>query len=636
MSLRPRPRVGPGCAGLFFLSVLTRVCGQTKDRTYQNAVLLNNSPPTKALRNKNNAASTESQKYFVYDTLLELHARFKVGHFAFGREAGGGSASAIAERPRKVLLSPNKALLLILGAYHNNRKSLVVYQIFETYPNPFHLIFYDFAFSFVDVCFSPDSRSLVCITTRHPHHLFVLALPLIECPHNKAYETSTSLFHSATAKKNAEHHVHGKDNSAFQPRSTGPVDILGPSLSALTGQPLLMSRLVSSNDASDGTFHFMTWGEGQVGEYCLWKMTRNADSGRCQFEVHPRLLAPDVVDAQWLTHPETPKTRILSASFSEAAAGKLMVVVRRERFGKSSDNGIGVQSCDVAALAGGGGFGVWYQVSDSLDGDDVVCAKWSQPLLLGKEISAAALVKKKGLFELVAHRCGSAFQANNDNFVSKCTNFAHVGRFHRYWTRDGELRALIVTPQVASTHPEWADVCRKDNSSHSNDVLGVRAMGRRIGYLIHDVQRENNPASLASVYAARRKGGAAASGGGGAGGAASGGSSGGGGKKKNANAAEAAGASGAAAGAAGAAMGHGAATAEPYVAEAEELVGLHLHRCWKCLAVLLKPLLCGRCKCAVYCSSICQAQDWEQRHAKTCGAKPPTGPPAPQQQSAIK
>jgi hypothetical protein len=588
---------------------------QTKDRTYQNAVLLNNSPPTKALRGKNaTAASTESQKYSLYDTLLELHARFKVAHFAFAREGGlGGAAGAagVAERPRKVLLSPNKSLLLILGAYHNNRKSLLVYQIFETYPNPFHLIFYDFAFSFVDVCFSADSRSLVCITTRHPHHLFVLGLPLIECPHNKVYESSTSLFLSATAKKNAEHHLHGKDNSAFQPRSTGPVDILGPSLSALTGQSLVMSHLVGAGDASDeAPVQYVTWGEGQMGEYCLWRVRRLPESGKCVFECYPRLLAPEVTDLAWLAAPESPKTRILSASFSEGAASKLMVVVRHERYGKPGDNGIGIQSCDVAALSGGGGagFGVWYQVSESLDPEDVVCAKWTQPLLLGKEQSAAALVRKRGLFELVSHRFGSAFQANNENFVSKCGNFAHVGRFHRYWAREGELRAMIVTPQVVSTHPEWADVCRKDNvggggggGGGAADVLGVRVMGRRMGYLIHDVQREHNPVSLAALYAARRgKGGA------------------------NASAAAAAAASANKDKKKGAVPETGAATvtlAEPLIGEAEELLGLHLHRCWGCLAVLLKPLLCGRCKTAVYCSSACAAADWEERHARTCGAK---------------
>jgi hypothetical protein len=123
-------------------------------------VLLNNSPPTKALRNKNSsAASAESQKYFVYDTLLE-HSRFRVGQFIFSRELPAGTSAAttaavaaISEKPRKVCLSPNKQLLMVLGAYRDNRKCLVVFQLFETYPDPFHLIFFDLAFTYIDVCF---------------------------------------------------------------------------------------------------------------------------------------------------------------------------------------------------------------------------------------------------------------------------------------------------------------------------------------------------------------------------------------------------------------------------------------------------------------------------------------------------
>ncbi len=85
-----------------------------------------------------------------------------------------------------------------------------------------------------------------------------------------------------------------------------------------------------------------------------------------------------------------------------------MIVVRREKYGKQSDNGIGIQSCDLSTLgqpsatvpagsainAFGGGFGPWYQVTESLEVDDLVCAKWTQPLLLGSQMSAGVLVKK--------------------------------------------------------------------------------------------------------------------------------------------------------------------------------------------------------------------------------------------------
>jgi len=39
--------------------------------------------------------------------------------------------------------------------------------------------------------------------------------------------------------------------------------------------------------------------------------------------------------------------------------------------------------------------------------------------------------------------------------------------------------------------------------------------------------------------------------------------------------------------------------------EVEELYGLHLYVCYNCKRVLIKPLQCGGCKCAAYCSRVC-------------------------------
>jgi hypothetical protein len=285
-------------------------------------------------------------------------------------------------------LSPNKSLLLILGSYHNNAKCLLVYQILETFPTPFHLIFSDYAFTFVDVCFSPDSRSLVCITARHPHYLFSLSLPLIECPHNKQHETSTSLFLSASSKKNVEHHLHARTGpTSFEPREAGPLQIMGPCLS-VTGHPLPMTHIVSSADSEESAYHFLTWGDGVLGEYCLWKALQDPASGRRRYHMFPRLLCPDVTDFQWLNSPESPKTRIIGALFAEASLERLLLVVKRDRYGKAPENGIGLQTCDLNALDTPG---VWFQVTDSLDSDDVVCAKWTMPLLIGKVSGALPL-----------------------------------------------------------------------------------------------------------------------------------------------------------------------------------------------------------------------------------------------------
>ncbi len=48
----------------------SRTACQTKDRTYQNAVLLNNSPPTK--QSASRVAKAGAEKYFLYDACLEL------------------------------------------------------------------------------------------------------------------------------------------------------------------------------------------------------------------------------------------------------------------------------------------------------------------------------------------------------------------------------------------------------------------------------------------------------------------------------------------------------------------------------------------------------------------------------------
>lgn len=519
----------------------------------------------------------------------------------------------IVEKPRKVLLSPNKSLMLILGAYHpeTNRKCLMVYQIFETYPNPFHLIFYDYAFSFIDVCFSPDSRSLVCITTRHPHHLFIMQLPLIECPHNKAYDSSNSLFLSATAKKNSEHHIFADSRPTFQARATGSVAIIGPAVSALTGQVVPLLHVVSSEAASENQFHFITWGESSMGEYCLWKLKQGSldavgsdeanGDGLRHFEMYPRTLAPEVNDLAWLGLPESPKTRIISARFSEAHLGRLMLVVQRESYGKQSDNGLGIQTCLVKNLnQPGSAFGPWYQISDSLDPEDLVCAKWTQPLLLGKSPSAAAVMQKKGFFELVSNRCGSTFQALNNESFTKCTNFVQVGRFHRYWSNGEELRAFVVTPQVASSHPEWIDLCRRGEVSHA-DVLGMRVLGRRVGYFIQDVQA-SKPLTLGALYAQRNKTASLVV------------SSSGKGAKKNRVISSSANSSAVVDSSLPAAGPH----PEPLMGDVDQVSGIHLHRCWHCRMVLLKPLLCGRCKSAVYCSPECASSDWVDQHARTC------------------
>ena len=352
------------------------------------------------------------------------------------------------------------------------------------------------------------------------------------------------------------------------------VSVLGPAVSVF-GQAVTMSQITNTKRAACN-FHFVTLSEGTIGEYCLWRLRKNEDGEYC-YEMCPRLLNPEVTDIQWLCGHDSPKTTILRAVFSES--NKLMMVVKREKYGKSSDNGIGIQTSEVSET--GCNFGPWYQVTDSLDGDDIVCCRWMHPLLLGRECCASIFVRKKGLFEMVQHRYGSPFQGSNDNF--KCVNYVQVGRYHRYWVNtEGELRAIVVTPQVNSSHPEWSDVCKRDNQNHD-----MRVLGKRIGYQIQDIQKDSN-VTLLSLYNNAKKAVKAN-------------------KKQSSSKSNAA-------------SSHESSVnvREIIAGKCDVLSGFHLHRCKKCKAVLMKPLLCGRCKKVCYCSRTCQASDWEEGHSSSC------------------
>jgi hypothetical protein len=49
----------------------------------------------------------------------------------------------------------------------------------EDTPPYFRLIFYDMSFTFLDACFSPDSKSLVTIPSRYPCFIFLLNLNFV-------------------------------------------------------------------------------------------------------------------------------------------------------------------------------------------------------------------------------------------------------------------------------------------------------------------------------------------------------------------------------------------------------------------------------------------------------------------------
>lgn len=140
-----------------------------------------------------------------------------------------------------------------------------------------------------------------------------------------------------------------------------------------------------------------------------------------------------------------------------------------------------------------------------------------------------------------------------------------------------------------------ADVCRKDSST-----ADMRYLGKRIGYSIQDIHQKDNNGTIQSLYQAR-KGNKSS-------------------KKQqqeqqqhdhqNSNL--------------NSSSGQSVKVNEAIRGKCDVLSGLHLHRCKKCKSVLMKPLLCGRCKNVCYCSTKCQASDWEDEHSSKCRIlKPP-------------
>jgi DNA mismatch repair ATPase MutL len=92
--------------------------------------------------------------------------------------------------PRRVLLSPNKRLLLLLGALHRGQNCALVYQIFEAGPPYFRLIFYDVTVTFADACFSPNSRAIAMIPSALLSTVLELTLP--RAKETKRTSTSSS------------------------------------------------------------------------------------------------------------------------------------------------------------------------------------------------------------------------------------------------------------------------------------------------------------------------------------------------------------------------------------------------------------------------------------------------------------
>jgi len=156
------------------------------------------------------SVSSADNKYSVFDVPHSLNVEhYRVFSFPFAVETSLKNFIS----PKKILLSPNKRLLMMIGVLHRGQNCLVVYVFLLFLPsdisNPFTFssftrfiailyfglyryeiseptstrkeyfkpVFYDITLMFIDACFAPDSKSIVFIPARYPSLLFMLTLP---------------------------------------------------------------------------------------------------------------------------------------------------------------------------------------------------------------------------------------------------------------------------------------------------------------------------------------------------------------------------------------------------------------------------------------------------------------------------
>ena len=487
-------------------------------------------------------------------------------------------------------------------------------------------IFFDFAASVVDACFTPDSHGILVVPRHNPTVVVLLRLPILRDDCKKGSV--------GPSERNPHIPFHGAGKCgktiSFEPRVAGPVCVFGPTVNVF-GDPLEITQIESNGysrdpdddeeeyeedeEEEDCGFHFITWNDSGMGDYCLWSVA--CYDNDFVFHCSPRLIG-NVYDQPWLEEDTTPKTFILQAHFQRN--NLICLLIQRIGYGRTGLNGIGVQmillpepfvdtdmetnpngtvtlpQVSLERLTEWGKANVfptpslanqtthWFKVADeSATPSDILAMKWTSPLMLGSIPSISVIVRGQGLMELVDHSYVSHFLANGElrNFSQDVTNFYQLYSAFRFWvTPTGQLRLVVVSsPRSQSAQGpcqiEWSDFA--DTTSKSYEPM--KSFAGRLGYRIRDLKDgteahppekidsryslladpDSDSNQLELVYNKWKKRSQKD-------------------PKTNQNAVVV--------WAAGRVYGY---------------VGMHLYRCWQCQRILLKPLQCSRCKSVVYC-----------------------------------
>lgn len=467
-------------------------------------------------------------------------------------------------KPRRLELSPNLHLLLVLGSHYHGALSLVVYRIQPQSP---HLVpvFSDSALAVLDAAFAPDSRSLLVIPTASPSHIWIVPLSPDAAP---IVEFDPTL--SSAPPANA--------SVASFSRLTGSIGVIGPALdcfgylheprhiASYGGVSSYMCPPPPTDDvvANAPQYHLATWGDECDGSFCLWSVWSSDANGASAvplFRVYPQMLVPSVRNAAWLDDPTTPKNSICMMKFSRTTP-ELLAVVRRENYRRAQDNGIALQTIrldDPDGIV----MGVSRIVSSAQSSAQAILqATWTLPMLLGTQPCAAVVVEDNGVCEINQQVYGAQFLERHEFFHNSVRCIAQVDRYRRLWLdKHGRLRMLHIEPRQAVPQAHsWGAMF----DFGSNDNLPLRLLAAKIGYAIKDHREDASvslSAKLEAIYTRSVK--------------------------------------------------KAVLSSEPIapsaVQQGEAFECVHLYRCFNCGEVLLRPLVCS-CGTAAFCGRVCQSR----------------------------
>eukprot|EP00002_Diphylleia_rotans_P040285 TRINITY_DN9511_c0_g1_i1.p1 TRINITY_DN9511_c0_g1~~TRINITY_DN9511_c0_g1_i1.p1 ORF type:complete len:540 (+),score=70.76 TRINITY_DN9511_c0_g1_i1:90-1709(+) len=353
--------------------------------------------------------------------------------------------------PRKIILSPDRSLLLVLGAVHENALSLLIYKISTDSAPVLELVYNDLSLTFIDVCFTPDSAGIACIPHMRPSTIVMLNI--------------TSFIYDAKKR--------GPAVSDLSRRSFGPLSILGPVLVADVPVPMVgisCNKFDLPHGGESESCHFVTWPATCKGEVYLWTLTYEETNPSYRWE--RRFLLLDQESA-------ASRMDILDAQFS-AEGDYLALIVQKP----SSKSGVtmGLMVASLPSRTGGDSFldPLWMSLSEYPNSPSCILNP-SDTLALGTHSSFLVTVQGHGIYEWIPPNISMTYLQSAESAVGVQAT-VQIGRTARFWVdKFGYLHSMKIA--TADPSERFVDVVDIVSGVENNDT-DVIEKAKSYGYEI--------------------------------------------------------------------------------------------------------------------------------------------------------